>query len=66
MLTKSLPELYSQPAISPPHSPPRALRVREMLCGLRGHDLMLHFENGRRVYLRCARCGHETPGWQTW
>lgn len=65
MLTKSLPELYPQPPLRPPHPPPRPHRVREMLCALRGHDLMLHFENGRRVCLRCATCGHETPGWQT-
>lgn len=65
MLSKLLPEPWSHPASNPPHPPPRPHRVREMLCALRGHDLMLHFENGRRVYLRCATCGHETPGWET-
>ena len=38
--------------------------VRQSLCALHGHDLMLHFEPGRRLCLRCANCGHETPGWQ--
>jgi len=32
------------------------------LCGLRGHDGLLHFEQGR-LSLICASCGHETPGW---
>lgn len=39
-------------------------RVRQMLCGLGGHDALLHFE-GRRVMMRCASCGHDTPGWET-
>jgi hypothetical protein len=38
-------------------------RVRIALCALHGHDLLLHFERGRRVCLRCVNCGHETPGW---
>lgn len=37
--------------------------VRQMFCGLRGHDTMLHFEN-ERMSLQCASCGHETPGWE--
>jgi hypothetical protein len=36
--------------------------VRTMLCGLRGHDTMLHFAQ-ERMTLRCVSCGHETPGW---
>jgi len=32
------------------------------LCGLRGHDGLLHFEQGR-LSLICASCGYETPGW---
>jgi hypothetical protein len=39
--------------------------VRELLCALHGHELMLHVERGHRIYLRCAMCGHETPGWET-
>ena len=31
-------------------------------CGLHGHDTLLHFEQ-ERMALRCASCGHETPGW---
>jgi hypothetical protein len=38
-------------------------RVRQMLCGLHGHDSMLQFEQDR-MYLRCVSCGHETPGWE--
>ena len=37
-------------------------RVGELVCGLRGHDGVLHFE-GKRVMMRCTSCGHETPGW---
>ncbi|MBI2186227.1 MAG: hypothetical protein HYU37_03770 [Acidobacteria bacterium] len=36
--------------------------VRRFLCGLHGHDALLHFEQGR-LSLICASCGHETPGW---
>jgi NAD-dependent SIR2 family protein deacetylase len=37
-------------------------RVNQFLCGLRGHDSVLHFE-GKRVNMRCTSCGHDTPGW---
>ena len=39
-----------------------ARRVRVAVCALHGNDLLLHFERGR-LCLRCADCGHETPGW---
>jgi hypothetical protein len=38
-------------------------RVRQMLCGLHGHDALLQFEQDR-MFLRCVSCGHETPGWE--
>ena len=38
-------------------------RVSQLLCGLRGHDSVLHFE-GKRVNMRCTSCGHDTPGWE--
>jgi hypothetical protein len=37
-------------------------QVRQFMCGLQGHDSLLHFESGR-LSLQCASCGHETPGW---
>lgn len=37
-------------------------RMRQMMCGLHGHDALLHFETGR-LSMRCTSCGHETPGW---
>ena len=37
--------------------------LRQTLCGLHGHDTMLHFEQ-ERMSLRCASCGHQTPGWE--
>jgi hypothetical protein len=38
-------------------------RVRQALCGLHGHDALMHFEQ-ERMFLKCASCGHETPGWE--
>jgi hypothetical protein len=38
-------------------------RLRQMYCGLHGHDTLLHFEH-ERMFLRCVSCGHETPGWE--
>ena len=38
-------------------------RVRQMLCGLHGHDTLLQFQEDR-MFLRCVSCGHETPGWE--
>jgi hypothetical protein len=37
-------------------------RSREFWCGLSGHDNLMHFEK-ERLYLQCASCGHESPGW---
>jgi hypothetical protein len=37
-------------------------RVGRFLCGLKGHESVLHFE-GKRVMMRCTSCGHDTPGW---
>jgi hypothetical protein len=40
-----------------------ATRVGQVLCGLHGHDAVLHFERNR-VMMRCTSCGHDTPGWE--
>lgn len=37
--------------------------VGQLLCGMRGHDSVLHFENNR-VMMRCTSCGYDTPGWE--
>lgn len=37
--------------------------LRETVCGIRGHDLLLHFES-ERICLECSTCGHQTPGWR--
>jgi hypothetical protein len=37
--------------------------VRETTCAVGGHGYLLHAE-GNRICLRCADCGHETPGWR--
>lgn len=39
-----------------------AYRLRQVLCGLHGHNVLLHLERDR-VSLRCATCEYETPGW---
>ena len=55
---------------SPETAPARGLwaravgHVQEAVCGLHGHDPMLQFEQGR-MYLRCASCGYQSPGWDT-
>lgn len=38
------------------------LMFRQFVCGLHGHDSLLHFETGR-LSMQCTTCGHETPGW---
>ena len=38
------------------------LWARQATCAIRGHDSLLHFDRGR-LCLRCANCGHESPGW---
>jgi len=38
-------------------------RFAQLLCSLRGHDSVLHFE-GKRVMMRCTSCGHDSPGWE--
>jgi hypothetical protein len=37
-------------------------RVRQCLCAIRGHDVLLHFER-RRLSLQCGTCGWNSPGW---
>lgn len=37
-------------------------QLQQFLCGLRGHDEVLHFERNR-LSLRCLSCGHQTAGW---
>ena len=39
-----------------------AEQMRQFICGLHGHDALLHFEQGR-ISLQCTSCGYETPGW---
>ena len=39
-----------------------AVQLHQLVCGLHGHDTLLHFEDGR-MSLQCGSCGYETPGW---
>jgi hypothetical protein len=36
--------------------------LRQLSCGLRGHDSLMQFEK-ERMFLQCPSCGHESPGW---
>jgi hypothetical protein len=38
-------------------------KVKQMFCGMHGHDNLLQFER-ERMFLRCVSCGHESPGWE--
>ena len=38
-------------------------QLRQYLCGLHGHDDLLHFEKGR-MSLHCVSCGYQSPGWE--
>lgn len=38
-------------------------QLRHFVCGLHGHDALLHFGHGR-LSLQCTSCGYETPGWE--
>jgi hypothetical protein len=38
-------------------------RLSQVLCGVSGHDSVLHFERNR-VMMRCTSCGFDTPGWE--
>lgn len=40
-----------------------ATHLRQWICGLHGHDSLLHFEDGR-MSLLCSSCGFESPGWE--
>ena len=39
------------------------LKIRQGLCGLHGHDALLHFDKGH-ISLLCTSCGHQSPGWE--
>ena len=39
-----------------------SVHLRQFVCGLHGHDSLLHFDQGR-MSLLCSSCGHESPGW---
>jgi hypothetical protein len=38
-------------------------RLRQLYCGLHGHDHLLQFR-AERMFLECVSCGHESPGWE--
>ncbi len=44
-------------------SPGPAGRLDRLLCGLRGHFMLMRFDPDR-LSLCCALCGHRSPGWE--
>jgi hypothetical protein len=38
-------------------------RLGQLLCGIGGHDKLVHYE-GKRVMMRCTACGHDSHGWE--
>ena len=38
-------------------------RLGQIVCGIHGHDNLIQFEQ-YRMFLKCASCGHESPGWR--
>jgi len=60
-LTATATELNTQPTTT--LSTRIMSRVGQWICGVRGHDSVLHFE-GNRVMMRCTSCGHDSPGWE--
>jgi hypothetical protein len=38
-------------------------RVQQIICGLRGHDSVLQFDQSR-VFLQCMSCSYQSPGWR--
>ncbi len=68
MVTNYPQEIVTQPVTAVETAPGKPFsriwkQVQSMLCGLHGHDSLLHFDQNR-IYLRCASCGYETPGWE--
>ena len=37
-------------------------QIGQRLCGLRGHNTLVHFEPNR-MSLQCSRCGFQSSGW---
>lgn len=37
-------------------------RVRRLVCGMQGHDSLMKLRHDR-IFLECASCGYESPGW---
>jgi hypothetical protein len=63
MFTDSAHDVKSASDAAPGFFTRTADSVRQFICGLHGHDALLHFEHGR-MSLLCASCGHESPGWE--
>jgi hypothetical protein len=58
------PAAAERPAVEDDGLFSRALEfVSQKLCGMHGHDSVLHFENNRML-LRCTSCGYDSPGWE--
>ena len=39
------------------------VHAQQAICAMGGHDYLLRWTSGR-IFLQCADCGYETPGWR--
>ena len=62
--TTTFPALRTRGRSLSEHTSRVGVWLRQLLCGLSGHDRYLHVE-GSRVTLRCVGCQHDSPGWET-
>ncbi len=69
MVTNCVEQIMTQPVATTAEVTTRGVflrlwkRIQFLLCSLHGHDPLLHYDQNR-VFLRCASCGYETPGWE--
>ena len=62
--------MFTDSMQQPEHSAPKPVgflgraagQMRQFVCGLHGHDALLHFDRGR-LSLLCTSCGYQSPGW---
>jgi hypothetical protein len=64
MPIEALPGLFSHRSKydSGPRTTSPLMWMVQMLCAISGHEYLMHV-SPNRIFLRCAFCHRETPGW---
>ena len=65
MSLEALPGLFGHRADSNRGARPGTLSLMwlmQVFCALGGHEYLMHVSR-KRIFLRCALCHRETPGW---